>query len=55
MRSEIVIKRVYHGMAFIATRICNSMALLEGMQSETHGLRNVKQKPIDRNFNGNDV
>jgi hypothetical protein len=33
MYSETVGSRVYHGIAFIATYICKSMALFEGMAS----------------------
>jgi hypothetical protein len=33
MYSETVGRRVYHGIAFIATYICKSMALFEGMVS----------------------
>lgn len=33
MYSEIVGRRVYHGIAFMATPICKSMAFLEGIAS----------------------
>jgi hypothetical protein len=51
MYSEIVGRAQYHGMAFMATYICKSMALLDGMASAAK-IFNISNKDVNMGPDG---